>query len=396
MGTTPYIFNQLVQWVPRDRFDRLVKHYQGNAYVKGYSCWNHLLVLLWTQLTSRHSLRDIETSLRAHADKLYRMGIGRHVSRNNIANASARRDVAIYRGIAMEMMRIASLAVPSDSVLKDIAAKFSICGFLAIDSSTVSLDLGRHPWCTPQKGFGGVKMHTMYDILRQVPHMCLITGREERDQTFMEDYPYEARCFYVLDKAYVKTRGLAAINGAEGFFVVRRKRNMVYEVVGDNGTADDGLVLADRTIRFTSRWASAGYPDDLRMVTCYIDGKNEAMQFMTNNFDVPAKTVAMLYKYRWQIELFFKWVKQHLRIISFYGTSANAVMMQIYTALTAFCLLALAGRAVGYKGSLYDFSNLVSVSLTERVPLKELVCRYETVKKNVGDDEPAWLSLFDY
>ena len=236
MTQIPYIFNQLTQWLPRDKFDRLVKQYKGNAYVKDFSCWKHLLVMIWAQLTSRRSLRDIETSLRAHSDKLYRMGMGRHVSRNNIANANAKRDVAIYRGLAQEMMRLATSAKIRDRHLERIAAEFSLNGFFAIDSSTVSLDLARHPWCKPQKGgFGGVKLHTMYDIMREVPRMCLVTGREERDQTFMEDYPYEPGCFYVLDKAYVKTSGMAAIQ-------LRRSRhgrhdNKVYKPVGESGVS---------------------------------------------------------------------------------------------------------------------------------------------------------------
>lgn len=157
--------------------------------------------MLWAQLTSRRSLRDIEVSLRAHADKLYRMGIGTGISRNNIANANARRDVAIYRELAQTMMERAASVVSRDRMLEDIARRFSLEGFFAVDSSTVSLDIGRHSWCVPQKGVGGVKLHTLYDVMRKVPRMCLVTGHEERDQTFMEDYPYEEGCFYVMDKA---------------------------------------------------------------------------------------------------------------------------------------------------------------------------------------------------
>ena len=201
MSQTMYVFNQLTQWLPKDTFDRLVARYNGNAHVKSYTCWRHLLVMLWAQLTSRRSLRDIEVSLRAHADKLYRMGIGTGISRNNIANANARRDVAIYRELAQTMMERAASVVSRDRMLEDIARRFSLEGFFAVDSSTVSLDIGRHSWCVPQKGVGGVKLHTLYDVMRKVPRMCLVTGHEERDQTFMEDYPYEEGCFYVMDKA---------------------------------------------------------------------------------------------------------------------------------------------------------------------------------------------------
>lgn len=390
MTQIPYVFNQLTQWIPKDAFDRLVGIYRGNAYVKDYTCWNHLLVMLWAQLTSRRSLRDIETSLRAHCDKLYRMGIGRHVSRNNIANSNARRDVSIYRELACRMMCRASAVRMRDKGLAELAERFSVNGFFAVDSSTVTLSLDRCPWCVPQEGCGGVKLHTMYDLIRETPRICLITGHEERDQTFMEDYPYESGCVYVFDKAYMKTAGLAAVNAAGGYFIVRRKKNILYDVLEDNPAG--GAVMADRTIRFSGRCTRRGYPGPLRMVSCYVGGKNEVMQFLTNNTDMPAETVAALYKHRWKIELFFRWIKQHLRITSFYGTSANAVMVQIYTAFTAYCVLALAADALKYKGSLYDFSNLVSVSLTEKVWLKDLITRYEDAKSDWHDER--WPSLF--
>ena len=207
MSQNPYIFNQLISFIPKDFFDRLVKKYQANRYVKSYSCWNHLLVMIWAQLTSRRSLRDIESSLRVHSDKTFRMGIGKSISRNNIAYACANRDVAIFRELAGEMMIRTSRISVKDEILARICEAFRINGFFAIDSSTVSLRLEKHPWTVPQKGWGGIKLHTMYDLLREVPQMCLITGHEERDQTFMSDYRYEANCFYVFDKMYFKTHG---------------------------------------------------------------------------------------------------------------------------------------------------------------------------------------------
>lgn len=352
-------------------------------------------MMLWAQLTSRRSLRDIEVSLRAHADKLYRMGIGTGISRNNIANANARRDVAIYRELAQIMMERAASVVSRDRMLEDIARRFSLEGFFAVDSSTVSLDIGRHSWCVPQKGVGGVKLHTLYDVMRKVPRMCLVTGHEERDQTFMEDYPYEEGCFYVMDKAYMKARGLAAVDSAKGFFIVRRKRNVLYETVSYRSDGVEDSVLADRNIRFTGRWAASEYSKELRLVTCFVEGKDEVFELMTNNTDVPGATIMLLYRHRWDIELFFKWIKQHLRIVSFYGTSANAVMIQVYVAYTAYCMLALAADSVGYGGSLYDFANLVSVSLTEQAALKELITRHNSVIGAQKNDCTDWPYLFE-
>lgn len=376
MNTTPYIFNQIVQWLPKDMFDRLVKKYNGNAYVKGYSCWNHLLVMIWAQLTSRRSLRDIETTLKAHSDKLYRMGIGKSISRNNIAHANARREVGIFRELAQEMMRRASGINTKDGLLKDIGDVFSVSGFFAIDSTTISLDLQRFPWSIPQKGCGGIKVHTMFDLLKKVPRMCLVTGHEERDQTFMVDYPFEPQCFYVMDKAYCKTQGLWKINRSKAYFLVRIKQNMVYETKYCH-TVTGNRVLADEVIAFTSRWASQGYPSELRMVTYYSPEKNQTFRFITNHMDIEPASLALLYLYRWEIEQFFKWIKQHLRIISFYGHSENAVIIQIYTAFTAYCLLALSAEEVRFKGSLYDFANLVSTCLTEKEWLDVVVKRHQ-------------------
>ena len=221
MTQTPYIFTQLTSYLPKDVFDRLVRKHNGNAGVKNYSCWNHLLVMVWAQLTSRRILRDIESSLRVHSDKLYRMGIGRSVSRNNIAYANARREVALYREFAQEMMRRCALLSMKDRTLQMIGNTFRINGFFAVDSSTVALDLRNFPWSVPQEGTGGVKLHTMYDLLRGVPRMCLITGHEERDQTFMEEYPYEKDCFYMLDRMYFKAKGLSCIAARGAYFVTR-------------------------------------------------------------------------------------------------------------------------------------------------------------------------------
>lgn len=391
MSQIPYIFNQLVAHIPKDTFDRLVKQCNGNAYVKSFSCWSHLLVMVWAQLTSRRSLRDIETSLRAHSDKLYRMGIGTGVSRNNLASANARRDVSIYRELAQRMMRKASGVGIKDGTLELIRRRFCLNGFFAIDSSTITLDLHKFPWSAPQQECGGVKFHTMFDLLRGVPRSCIVTGHEERDQTFMEDYAYERGCFYIFDKMYFKTRGLFRVEDSGAYFVTRIKRNAVYRVT-ENRPVSGTLVLADKTIEFTSRWAKAGYPKPMRKISFYSKEKAEVLEFVTNNFELEAATIALLYKYRWQVELFFRWVKQHLKINSFYGTSANAVMMQIYIAISCFCLLAIAADSVKFKGSLYEFANLMSVSLTERRWLDDLVNGYCPQKPS---DKPVQLSIFD-
>ena len=393
MPQIPYIFNQLVSLLPRDYFEYLVKKHNGNSYVKSYSCWNHLLVMLWAQITNRRSLRDIETSLRVHSDKLYRMGIGKTISRSNIAKANAGREVSIYREMAHEMMRRASRITYRDDILDEISLRFGLAGFFAIDSSTVSLCLDKYPWSITQEGYGGIKLHTMYDLLRNVPVMCLVTGHEERDQTFMEDYPYREGCMYVLDRIYFKTTGLYKITSAKAFFITRIKKNVCYDTIA-SAEVDGTRVLADETIKFSSRWASQGYPQVVRLIKYYSSEHNELMCFVTNNFDLDAAIITLLYRYRWKIEFFFKWIKQNLRIISFYGTSANAVLIQIYTAFTAFCMLAIAADAQNHRGSLYEFANMMSVSLPERIYLQDLMKRYRNGTQTPCDN--GWATLFDF
>jgi hypothetical protein len=385
MSQNTFIFNQLIRFIPKEAFDYLVVKYDGNAYVKSFSSWNHLLTMIWAQLTSRRSLRDIETSLRAHSDKTYRMGIGKSISRNNLANANAKRDVSIFRELAQIMMERASHVSVKDDILQKISTTFNINGFFAIDSSTVTLELSKCPWSIPQKECGGVKLHTMFDVLREVPRLCLITGHEERDQTFMEDYPYESGCFYMLDRLYLKAKGLDKINSSGAYFVTRMKKKVCYEVISDS-LLEGNRVLSDQVIKFSGRWASQGYSENLRYILYYSPEKEETLTFITNNFALDAATIALLYRYRWQIELFFKWIKQHLRIISFYGNSSNAVLIQIYVAFITFCVLALAADNFNFKGTLYEFSNLISVSLTEKIWIDDLLKRYEIGEQPIPED----------
>lgn len=392
MAQIPYVFNQLISFIPRNYFEYMVKKYDGNSYVKDYTCWKHLLVMIWAQLTNRSSLRDIVASLRIHSDKTYRMGIGKCISKSNISKANAQRDVCIYRELAEEMMRRAAKIKYSDGILELISHAFGVAGFFAIDSSTVTLPLNKFSWSVEQEGVGGVKLHTMYDLLRNVPAMCLITGHEERDQTFMADYPYTPGCMYILDRIYFKTSGLYEINLHEAYFITRIKKNTVYQTISSQ-EVDGTHVLADETITFTSRWASKGYPENLRLIKYYSVENNEVLVFVTNNFDMDASTIALLYRYRWNIEVFFKWIKQHLRITSFYGTSANAVSIQIYVAFITFCMLAMAADSLGHKGNLYEFANMMSVSLTEKNYLEDMMRHCKNEQKNL--DLYTMPSLFD-
>ena len=392
MTQIPYVLPQLCTYIDRDYFEMLVKRYHANAYVKSFSCWNQLVTMTWAHLTRRVSLRDIECSLRGHRSKLYRMGIGKNVSRNTIAHANARREVAVFRELAQRMMERASKTSVKNDELAEIGDRFKVNGFFAGDSSTIYLDLGRYAWSTPQRGRGGLKLHTLYDLLRHVPTMALLTGHEERDQTFLEDYPFRRGSIYMFDKAYVKTKSLNHINNEGAWFVVRLKARMAFEVIRDMPSFGASLVdndvriMGDHIIRFTKRWAKTGYPGELRLVRYYCTEKNELMMFLTNNFTLPPLIIALLYRYRWEIETFFRWIKQHLRIESFFGTSANAVMIQIYIAVTVFCTLSLAVDDLKFEGSLYDFSRLLSTSLSEKVWLRDLAKQFNQEEEQTDKD----------
>lgn len=363
--------------------------------MKTYSCWNHFLVMLWAQLTGRESLRDIESSLRAHKDKLYRLGMGKNISRNNLSHANATREVSIYRDFAQKVMNITLSQVGTEEKeLFTLSDGFNLAGLFAVDSSSVYLDLTKFNWSVPQRGRGGIKLHTLYDILREVPVLCLITGHEERDQTFMENYPYRKGGMYVFDKAYIKTASMKEIDSISAYFVVRRKRGMSYSVIKEL-TAAVAPIYGDKEISFSNRWARKGYPGNLRLVQYYSMGRNEVLDFLTNNFQLPAMTIAESYRNRWNIELFFRWIKQHLYVTRFYGTSANAVSIQIYVAVSAYCLVALAKALYSFKGTTYELLRVLSVSLFERQPLKEVLDRYEDSVKEEANQSYLWPSLFD-
>lgn len=300
----------------RGYFDYLVKKHGGNRHVKTYTCWNHLLTMLWAQLTGRKSLRDIEFSLRGLRGKLYQLDLGRNISHSTISEANATRDVAIYRGIAERMMEKAARAGIVKAELADL---------YAVDSSTVHLDLSRYPWSVPQRNGGGIRLHTMLDILREIPVTCLVTGNEERDQTFMDDYRYAPHCLYLFDKAYVKAKSLFRIHKAGAYFIVRPKGNMRFDTIRakDTANAEDCRVLADLTVSFSSAPSRRAYPEELRLVHYYSPEKRGTISFLTNHNGLPADVVAYAYKNRWAIEVFFKWLKQNLRIEDFFGRSAN-------------------------------------------------------------------------
>lgn len=391
MNKESYIFTQLCQFLPRDYFEYLVRKYQGNHYVKSFSCWNHFLVMLWAQLTSRESLRDIIGSLEPHKQKFHHLGFGKSVCRSTLSEANEKRDVRIFQLFAEKMVKLAQSKRVN---MEDLFLEGINHRVFAADSTTVKLKPNQFWWSELQNGLGGIKMHTLFDILTSIPVCNIITDHNIRDQSIMDMFDYEPDAFYVFDKAYVKLASLSRIDSLGGFYIVRRKKKMRYDVLETYNCNEkkDG-VLMDLKIILSNRWASNIYKKPLRIVYYYSKEKNCVLEFFTNNFELDASKIAYLYKCRWQIELFFKWVKQHLKIKRFYGFSENAVKIQIYTCIVAYCLVALIGTELKTKLSPFELLRILSVSLFEKTNLRYFTNGVNS-NNNLQIDSSQMLKLF--
>ena len=368
MNQGRYIFSQLCDFLPVDFFKWLVKKYEGNKYVKSFTCWNHLLVLLFGQLSNREGLRDLVVTLAPHKRAFHHLGFGKSVTRSNLSKANEVRDVRIFREFANRMIAIAR---EKRAGVKDFFLSNKVYAF---DSTTISLCLSVFWWTRLHHGRGGVKMHTLYDVTTDIPSFVIITDASVHDSKVMGLIPYESDSFYIFDRAYMATEHLFQIEMSEAYFVVREKSKVLYKVLEDKHCSNpDTGVMADQIIVFTGSKTKKQYPRELRRVVFYDSENNRTLVLYTNNFEVSAEQIALLYKYRWRVELFFKWMKQHLRIKEFYGTSENAVQIQIYAALTAYCLVVIVEHEMQLDMDTYDVLRILSTSLLTRMPLRDLL-----------------------
>lgn len=380
MNQGRYIFSQLCDFLPVDFFKWLVKKYEGNKYVKSFTCWNHLLVLLFGQLCNREGLRDLVVTLAPHKRAFHHLGFGKSVTRSNLSKANEVRDVRIFREFANRMI---SIAREKRAGVKDFFLSNKVYAF---DSTTISLCLSVFWWTRLHHGRGGVKMHTLYDVTTDIPSFVIITDASVHDSKVMNRIPYERDSFYIFDRAYMATEHLFQIEMSDAYFVVREKSKVLYKVLEDKHCSNrDTGVMADQIIVFTGSKTKKQYPRELRRVVFYDSEHNRTLIFYTNNFEVSAEQIALLYKYRWRVELFFKWMKQHLRIKEFYGTSENAVQIQIYAALTAYCLVAIVEHEMQLDMDTYDVLRILSTSLLARMPLRDLL---DKSNWNVDEVEP--------
>ena len=363
-----FVFTQLVDYLPRKFFEWLVTKYEGNKYVKSFSCWNHLLVLLFGQLSNREGLRDLIVTLTPFKFAFHHLGFGKSVTRSNLGKANEVREVRIFQEFAD---RVVETARKKRDGIKDFFISNKVYAF---DSSTISLCLSVYWWTKLHHGKGGVKLHELYDVKADIPAFSVITDASLHDSRAMELIPYEKDSFYIFDRAYMVTKMLFLIETKEAYFVVREKNKMVFEVVRDkNYNNPETGVMADQIIRFKGHKTKKQYPKELRRVVFYDKEGNRTFVFYTNNFDVTAEQIALLYKYRWRVELFFKWLKQHLRVKEFYGTSENAVKIQIYAAIIAYCLVVIVQEEMKSEMDTYDVLRILNTTLLAKMPLVDLL-----------------------
>ena len=387
MNKNKYVFAQLIEFLNNDKFRRLVDKYNGNRYVKNLTCWNQLLALMFGQLSNRESLRDLIVALEAHQSKSFHLGLGRKsIAKTTLATANQNRDYRIFEEFAFYMMEQARQ--------KREEKIFKLRGKVyAFDSTTIPLCLSVFWWAKFRKKKGGVKAHVLYDLEAQVPAFYHITTASVNDSKAMKEIPYETDAYYIFDRGYNNFKELFRIQRLESFFVVRAKTNLQYKYVKWKRRMPKNI-LTDAEIELTVYKSHKDYPENLRLVRYNDEVQNREFLFLTNAMDLTAQQIADLYKNRWQIELFFKWLKQHLKIKKFWGTTENAVRIQISAAITAYCLVAIAQHDMKLKRSTYEVLQILSISLTDKTPLRELFDKtyYNDVKEQFDTLIPG---LFD-
>jgi len=358
------VFSQLMSFLPDREFRRCVARYNGDARPRGFSCWDQYLAMVFAQLTYRDSLRDIEACLRSLGGKLYHMGFHGRVSRSTLADANDTHDWRIYADFAQVLIRIARPLYASDPMGVDLDHSL-----YALDSTTIDLCLSLFPWARFRQHKAAVKMHTLLDLHGNIPTFISITDGKVHDVNILDEILPEAGAFYVMDRGYVDFERLYIFTLSAAFFVVRTKSNVLMQRRYSHPVDKSTGVRSDHTVLLTAIDSAKAYPEALRRVS-YLDvEKQKRFKFLTNNFTLPALTIAQIYQCRWQVELFFKWIKQHLRIKAFFGTSQNAVKTQIWIAVSVYVLVAIVRKRLGLEVTLYQILQILSVTLFEKTPI---------------------------
>jgi len=385
VGTT--IFSQLMAYLPMHEFRRCVKRYRGNYKIKTFSCWDQFLCMAFAQLTYRESQRDTVTCLRAFQNKLYHMGFSGKISRNNLSHANRKRDWRIYVDFAQVLIHIARKLYRDEKFGIELDETV-----YALDSTTIDLCLSLFPWAKFRKQKGAIKLHVLLDLRGNIPSFIKITDGKFHDVYILDELEPESGSYYIMDRGYIDFARLYILNLCGAFFVTRAKSNLKFRRLYSNPVDKAIGLRCDQIIVLTGTDSYKNYPEKLRRLKYFDSEKNKSFIYLTNNFTLPAIIVAQLYKYRWQVELFFKWIKQHLRIKSFFGTTENAVKIQIWIAISVYILISIIKKRLRLDITLYTFLQILSVSVFEKVPILQLVTNSE--QKPVKDRFYNQLNLF--
>ncbi len=389
MNSGRTVFSQLIEHLPEKEFQKCVARHRGDANFRGFSCWDQLLAMAFAQLTYRESLRDIESCLRALQSKLYHMGFRGKVSRSTLADANESHDWRIFADFAQGLIATARPLHACDLMGVDLHQSL-----YALDSTTIDLCLSLFPWAKFRQRKAAVKMHTLLDLHGNIPTFIRVTSGAVHDVNILDEIMPEAGAFYVMDRAYIDFQRLFVFTLSSAFFVVRTKSNVLLERRYSHPVDKSTGVLSDQTVILSSVESATAYPDPLRKVSYFDPERSKRLKFLTNNFTLPARTIADIYRQRWQVELFFKWIKQHLRIKAFYGTSENAVKTQIWIAVSIYVLVAIVRKRLGLEVSLYQILQILSVTLFEKTPILQALqaCDSDSNLVDIGNQ----LILFNF
>lgn len=381
------VFAQLSEHLPRSVFLSFAARFSGRYPTLSFSHWDQFLCMMFAQLTARSSLRDIVTCLHGQRSKLYHAGFRGNIARSTLADANEKRNYQIFEEFALHLISIARPLYASQSLGSDLAQTV-----YAIDSTTIDLCLSLFEWAPATKGRAGIKLHTQLDLRGNIPTFILITESRVSDVSFLEDLPLEAGSFYVMDRGYVHFARLLRFTHAAAFFVTRAKNKMRYQVASALAPLDDAAVLKDECILLTGQFTHKTYPHVLRRIEFFDQTQQREFVFVTNNFELDATQIAALYKSRWQVELFFKWIKQHLRIKSFVGNSVNAVKTQIWIAVSTYVLVAIIKKRLQIEASLHSMLQVLSLTLFETTSLIDLL---KDIEPDPSEPENLQMGLFE-
>lgn len=378
MNQGKYIFTQLTDFLPRRVFHRLVEKYNGNKYVKSFTCWNQMLCMVFGQLTSRDSMQDLMMSLEAHKPKYYHLGFGSSISKRNLGIANERRNCKIFEEFAYVLIDEARKSCYKRDFEIEVEGEV-----YALDSTTIDLCLSVFWWAEFRKHKGGIKLHTLFDVKTSIPSFFYISNAKVHDVNILDLIAYESGSFYVVDKAYIDFKRLHKIHLNGSYFVTRAKNNMRFKRMYSNPVNKNTGVQCDQIGKLETHYPKKDYPDKIRRIKYFDKDHNRVFVFITNNFDLEPLEIAALYKKRWEVELFFKWLKQHLKIKSFWGVTLNAVKTQMYCAIIAYCLVAIVGNKLKVNRTIYEILQILSISLLDKSSIREVLTKsdYNNVKE---------------